>query len=269
VDHGIEAPEVREKAGKPTAGTIRLRAYPTGDSVAVEIRDDGQGLNLEKIRAKALAKGLIEPDRMYADQEIYNLIFHPGFSTAEQVTDVSGRGVGMDVVKKGIEALKGAVEIASEPGKGTTFTMKVPLTLAITDGMVIRVGEERYVVPIANIHVSFRPGPQSITTVVGRGEMVAWRDDLMPIFRLHRLFEIPRAEEDPTRGLLIVVGDTDRRCALLVDEIAGQQQVVAKALGTGLGEIPGVSGGAILGDGRVGLILDTTQLTALARESPN
>jgi two-component system chemotaxis sensor kinase CheA len=266
IDHGLEPPDVRIASGKSAEGKLRLSAYHSGGDVVVELQDDGKGLHRNKIIEKAIAKGLIEADRSLSDSEVFDLIFAPGFSTADKVTDISGRGVGMDVVKRSVEALRGRIEIASESGQGTTFTIRLPLTLAITDGMLVKVGPERYIIPTVNIKLSFRPDEDSLSTVAGRGAMVMLRGDLMPIFRLHRLFRISGAVEEPTKGLLVVVGDGNRRCALLVDELLGQQQVVAKTLGDGLGKIQGVSGGAILGDGRVGLILDPSEIVALARQ---
>jgi two-component system chemotaxis sensor kinase CheA len=265
VDHGIEPPDAREAAGKPREGKVRLAAYHSGGNVVVELRDDGKGLDREKIISKAVAKGLIESDQGMSDKDVFNLIFVPGFSTADKVTDVSGRGVGMDVVRRNVEALRGRIEIASKPGQGSIFTVRLPLTLAITDGMLVRVGTERYIVPTVSIHLSFRPQPDSLSTVTGKGELVLLRGKLLPVFRLHRLFGVRSAIEDATRGLLVVVGSEDCRCALLVDELLGQQQVVAKSLGNGIGKIQGIAGGAILADGRVGLILDTAELINLAR----
>jgi two-component system chemotaxis sensor kinase CheA len=232
--------------------------------VVVELIDDGRGLHREKIVAKAIEKGLIESDKGMSDSDVFNLIFAPGFSTAEKVTDISGRGVGMDVVRRNLEAIRGRIDITSAPGQGTTFAIRLPLTLAVTDGMLVRVGQERYVVPTTNIHMSFRPEPSMLSSVVGKGEVVLLRGELMPIVRLHRLFDVPSANEDPMNGLLMIVGDAERRTALLVDELLGQQQVVAKSLGGALGKVAGVSGGAILGDGRVGLILDVAETLALA-----
>jgi two-component system, chemotaxis family, sensor kinase CheA len=204
-----------------------------------------------------------------ADSEVYNLVFEPGFSTADKITDVSGRGVGLDVVKKGVEALRGRIEISSERGKGCTFSVRLPLTLAVTDGMLVRVGEERFIIPTVHIHVSFRPDAGSLSTVTGRGELVMLRGEPMPLVRLHRLFGVSDSVEDPTDGLIVVLDDGDRRCALLVDELLGQHHVVAKSLGEGVGKIQGISGGAILGDGRVGLIIDPSEVAALARQAPS
>jgi two-component system chemotaxis sensor kinase CheA len=267
IDHGIEAPDEREKSGKPQTGTVRLTAFHAGGTVVVEIRDDGRGLNREKILRKAIAAGIVDPEKTLSDNEVFNLIFAPGLSTSEVVTDVSGRGVGMDVVRKGVETLHGRIDINTAPGVGSTFTVRLPLTLAITDGMLVRVGCERYIIPTISIHLCFRPEPESLSTVSGRGELVMLRGKIMPIFRLHRLFGVESAIEDPAQGLLVVVGDEERRCALLVDELLGQQQVVAKSLTKAVGKIPGVSGGAILGDGQVGLILDTGEVAAQARQT--
>lgn len=268
-DHGIEMPQTRIENGKAAAGLVRLSAYHAGGSVVVELHDDGRGLNRDKILQKAIEKGLVEADRKLTESEIFNFIFAPGFSTADKVTDLSGRGVGMDVVKRNVESLRGRIDIVSEPGKGSTFTLRLPLTLAITDGMLIKVGNECFIVPTINIYLSFRPEAASLFTLAGRGEMVKLREKLMPMFRLHRLFDVHGAVEDPTRGLLVVVDDGDRRCALLVDELLGQHQVVAKTLGEGIGKVRGISGGAILGNGAVGLILDPAGIVALARQSGN
>jgi two-component system, chemotaxis family, sensor kinase CheA len=267
VDHGIEPPDVRQSAGKPPGGTVRLAAFHAGGNVVVELHDDGKGLDRDKILQKAIAKGLVESDRVMTDNEITNLIFAPGFSTADKVTDVSGRGVGMDVVKRSIEKLHGKIEVSSEFGRGCLLTMRVPLTLAITDGMLVKVGTERYLLPTANIYISFRPEAEALSTIAGRGEMVMLRGELLPVFRLHRLFNVEGAVENPREGLLVVIGDGEDRCALLVDELLGQHQVVAKSLGAGIGKILGVAGGAILGTGRVGLILDPTEISSLARQA--
>ncbi len=265
VDHGVESPDKRQAAGKPGVGIVRLHAYHASGNVVVELKDDGNGLHRDKIAKKAIEKGLIESDKGMSDSEVFNLIFAPGFSTAEKVTDISGRGVGMDVVRRNLEAIRGRCDISSTPGQGTTFAIRLPLTLAVTDGMLVRVGEERFIVPLTHIHMSFRPEPEMLSTVVGKGEMVLLRGELMPVIRLHRLFDVPDAIENPMDALLMIVGDGQRRTALLVDDLLGQQQVVAKALGDGLGKVAGVSGGAILGDGRVGLILDVNETVALAQ----
>ncbi len=264
VDHGIEMPEDRERAGKPAGGTVKLSAYHSGGDVVIEMADDGKGLDRERILQKAISRGLVEPNREMTDGQVFALIFEPGFSTAEKLTEVSGRGVGMDVVKRSVESVKGRIEISSRSGLGTTFTIRLPLTLAIADGMLVRVGAERYIIPTVNIHVSFRPEASALSTFVGRGEVVRLRDELIPVFRLHQLFGVEGAVMDPTEALLVVVDDGEGRCALLVDELLSKQQVVAKSLG-GIA-VRGIAGAAILGDGRVGLILDPSALAALARE---
>jgi two-component system chemotaxis sensor kinase CheA len=265
VDHGVEGPDERVANGKPRLGVVRLHAYHASGNVVVELKDDGRGLHRDKIVKKAIEKGLIESDKGMTDSDVFNLIFAPGFSTADQITDISGRGVGMDVVRRNLETIRGRIDITSAPGKGTTFAIRLPLTLAVTDGMLVRVGDERFIVPLTHIHMSFRPEPSMLSTIVGRGEVVLLRGELLPIIRLHQLFDVRGAVQSPLDGLLMIVGDGDRRTALLVDDLLGQQQVVAKTLGDGLGKVPGVSGGAILGDGRVGLILDVTETVALAQ----
>lgn len=264
VDHGIEPADARRAKGKSDTGTVVLRAYHAAGNVVLELQDDGKGLDRDRILAKAVERGIIDRAAELTDSEIYNLIFMPGFSTAEKVTDVSGRGVGMDVVKRNIEALRGRVDISSTPGQGSLFTLRLPLTMAITDAMLIRVAQERYLVPTVSILRSFRPEPGMISTVAGRGEMVMLRGELMPMFRLHKLFNVPGAITNPADGLLIIVQAAGKSVALMVDELLGQQQVVIKSLGQSMGQIQGVSGGAILGDGRVGLILDAAGIVALA-----
>lgn len=265
VDHGIEPPEAREQRGKPPTGTIYLRAYHKGGHVIIEIQDDGGGLDLEKILSKAREKGLVRPEDTPSDHEIYQLIFHPGFSTADRVTDVSGRGVGMDVVKKAIEKLRGRIEIFSQPGQGCTMVVKLPLTLAIIDGMIVRVGSERYIIPTMNIRETFQPEEGSVSTVHGRGEVIQVRDRLLPLMRLHRVFGIPTARMRASEALGIVVDNEGECWCVLVDQVLGKQEVVIKSLGEGLKHSQGVSGGAILGDGRVALILDVAGLLSLGQ----
>jgi two-component system, chemotaxis family, sensor kinase CheA len=269
IDHGIEAPRDREQCGKPQTGIVRLKASCSGGTVVVEISDDGRGLNREKILTQAVAAAIADPDKTLSDNEVFSFIFAPGLSTSDQVTDVSGRGVGMDVVRKGVESLHGRIEILTTRGVGSTFIIRLPLTLAITDGMLVRVGSERYLIPTVSIHLCHRPEPNSISTVAGQGELVMLRGEMMPLFRLHRLFGIRTAREDPTQGLLVVVGEESKagRCAILVDELLGPQQVVAKSLTRTVGKIPGISGCTILGDGQVGLILDTAELCQSVRIS--
>ena len=269
LDHGLETPAERTAAGKRSAGVLRLSAYHAGGAVVVELHDDGRGLNREKIVAKAIAKGLIDSGKQLSDHDVFALIFAPGFSTADQVTDISGRGVGMDVVRRNIEGIRGTIEITSAAGQGTTFRLRLPLTLAITDGMLVRVGTERYIVPTTSIQLSFRPNADQICTVAGKGELVVLRGETLPIVRLHRLFNVQGARERFDESLLMLVGDGDKRVALMVDDLLGQHQVVAKSLGQGIGRVDGLSGGAILGDGRVGLIIDVGQIVSLSRNGPS
>ncbi|MBM3761963.1 MAG: chemotaxis protein CheA [Acidobacteria bacterium] len=256
IDHGIEAPADRVKAGKPQSGRVQLKAYRQADHIQIEIVDDGRGLNKEKILAKARERGLIGEAVHLTDSEIFQLIFEPGFSTAEKVTDISGRGVGMDVVKKQIQKLRGKIDIQSTPGAGTTFFLKLPLTLAIVEGLVVGVGRERYILPIFSVHEMFRPAEGQVSTVQGRGEMVMVRNQLLPLIRLYRSLGVRPRNEDASQSLLIVAETEGKRFVLMVDEFIGKQEVVIKSLGSSLKNTTGIAGGAILGDGRVGLILD-------------
>lgn len=263
IDHGIETPEARRKAGKPEAGKVTLKAYRQADHIQIEIADDGRGLNIEGIRKKALERGLIGEGSAMSEAETFQLIFEPGFSTAEKVTDISGRGVGMDVVKKQIQKLRGKIDIKSRPGQGTTFYLKLPLTLAIIEGLVIGVGRERYILPIYSVHEMFRPRAEQLSSVQGRGEMVMVRNHLLPVIRLHRALHVKPRTEEITDSLMIVAETEGKRFVLSVDEFIGKQEVVIKSLGASLKNTQGIAGGAILGDGRVGLILD---LEAIYRE---
>jgi two-component system, chemotaxis family, sensor kinase CheA len=266
VDHGLETPEERVKAGKNPCGRVELRAFHQSGNIVIEIEDDGRGLNKDKILRKAIDNGLIGPGQELSEDEIFKLIFHAGLSTAEKITSVSGRGVGMDVVKKNVEALRGKIDIRSTLGKGTVFTIRLPLTLAVIDGQVVKVGAERYIVPLNSIVQSLRPEASQISTVEGRSEMALIRGELMPILRLHRLFDVPGAQENPAKALMMIVEEDGRKCGILVDDLLGQQQVVIKSLGGSLGRVLGVSGGAIMGDGHVCLILDVPGLMEAARK---
>ncbi len=259
-DHGIETPQERVACGKPATARIGLKAYHRAGHIAIEISDDGRGLPREKILAKALEKGLVAPGAELTDKEVFNLIFEPGFSTAEQVTDLSGRGVGMDVVRKQVQKLRGRIEIESRPGQGTTFLLKLPLTLAIIDGLVVGVGKERFIVPLFAVREMFRPTAEAIFTVENRREMVLIRGGLLPVVRLHRRFSIGALARELTDGVLVVAESGEKRFCLAVDQLLGKQEVVIKNLGEMFKRIPGVAGGAILGDGRVGLILDVDGL---------
>jgi len=267
VDHGIELPEQREAKGKERQGTIELRAYQKGSNIIIEIIDDGKGLDKERILAKAIEKGLISQDASLSEQEIYQLIFRPGFSTAEKITDISGRGVGMDVVKKAIEKLRGRVEIQSTPGKGSKFIISLPLTLAIIEGMVVRVDGERYIIPALAILESFKPTKDQYATVNGRGEMIKVRDHFMPLVRLGQIFGGNSNDIPPWEGLVVAVEHEGEKMGLLLDELLGKEEVVIKSLGESLKHIKGLAGGAIMGDGRVGLILDMAGLFEITRNA--
>ncbi len=256
LDHGLEGPEERAAAGKSPEGTLTLAASHQAGHILIQIADDGRGLNTEKILKKARERGLVSEGQNLSDNETFFLIFEPGFSTAETVTDVSGRGVGMDVVRRQIMGLRGRIDIRSERGKGATFLLRVPLTLAIIDGLIVGVGAERYIMPINSVREMLRPTPEMIFTIEGRSEMAMVRGELLPIVRLDRRFGIAGARQNPAEALFVVVESQGRRFCLLVDEMLGKQEVVIKSLGDTFREISGISGGAILGDGRVGLILD-------------
>ncbi len=265
LDHGIEPRDDRVKAGKNATGHVELRAFHQAGNIVIEIEDDGKGLDKDRILNKAIDNGVVEPGQELSDDEIFKLIFHPGLSTAEKITSVSGRGVGMDVVKKNIEALRGKIDIASTRGQGTIFTIRLPLTLAIIDGQVVCIGDQRYIIPINSIVRSLRPTSQQLSSVQGRGEMILERGELIPLVRLYRLLGAVPTEEDPTKSLVVVVEEDGKKCCLLVDDLLAQQQVVIKSLGEALGRVKGVSGGAIMGDGKVCLILDVPGLVALAQ----
>jgi two-component system chemotaxis sensor kinase CheA len=260
LDHGIEDPEARAEAGKNPVARIGLRACHQAGHIVIEISDDGRGLNAERILSKAMEKGLVGNPEHLSENDVFHLIFEPGFSTAAQVTDVSGRGVGMDVVRKQIQKLRGHVEIQSREGLGATFTLKVPLTLAIIDGLVVGVGAERYIVPLFAVREMFRPTPEAIFTVQNRGEMVMVRENLLAVVRLYRKFGVKPHSEDPCQALLIVAEGEGHRFCLMVDQLIGKQEAVIKSLGETFKQISGITGGAILGDGRVALILDLAGL---------
>ncbi|MFP4572406.1 MAG: Hpt domain-containing protein [Desulfobacterales bacterium] len=265
VDHGIEhTAEERIAAGKDATGTIILRAYHQGGNIHIDISDDGRGLDREAIAAKAIERGISQNIENMTDEEVFALIFEPGFSTAKQITDVSGRGVGMDVVKSNIEGMRGNVRIASKKGKGSTFTLVLPLTMAIIDGMIVKVGSERYILPLLSIIESFQPTREMITTVSGKGETVPFRNRLLPLFRLYALFGTSDAKTDPTRALVVVIEDAGRQVALLVDELLGQNQTVIKNLGQGLRDVEGIAGASIMPDGTPGLIIDVNGIVKLA-----
>ncbi|MBX3625165.1 MAG: chemotaxis protein CheW [Rhizobacter sp.] len=263
-DHGIESPADRLAKGKPETGTITLSASHQGGSIVIEVRDDGRGLSREKLLKKARERGIHAPDSM-TDQEVWGLIFAPGFSTAEVVTDVSGRGVGMDVVKKNITALGGSVEIDSAEGYGMRVSVRLPLTLAIMDGMSVGVGEEVYILPLSSVVESFQVQPDMVKTIGGSGRVVSVRDEYMPVLELEHVFSVPRFDFEHVSGIMVVVEAEGGRIALLVDELLGQQQVVVKNLEANYRKVNDVSGATIMGDGRVALILDTGSLVRRSR----
>ena len=265
-DHGIEMPDVRRAAGKPETGTLTLSACHQGGNVVIEITDDGAGLNEEKILKKARERGLVKPDQHLSVGEIHDLIFLPGFSTVEQVSDVSGRGVGMDVVRKNIQGLGGNVEIFSEPGKGARFTVRLPLTLAIMDGQSVAVGKEYYIVPLVSIIVSTIVKNEHVSTMANGGEVFKFRDEYLPLMRLYDLYGATSRTTDISQGLMVVVEGDGRRAGLFVDELLGQQQVVIKSLEANYKRVEGISGATILGDGSVALILDIPGLIRIAHQ---
>lgn len=264
VDHGVESPEERLAAGKPAAGKIGLRAYHEGGNVVIEVSDDGRGLDRDRVHRKAIAQGIVKADEPLTDEQIHALIFAPGFSTADQVTGVSGRGVGMDVVKRNIEALNGSVSIDSQPGRGIAFRIRLPLTMAILDGLAVSLNEEIYILPLLAVVESFRPKPEDVKTISGRGEVILARGKTVPLVRLHRILNVSAKVTDPTKGLVVLLENQGRKLGLLVDELLGQMQVVMKSLEANYQKVEGISGATILGDGQVAFILDAPGLSRLA-----
>lgn len=264
-DHGIEAPDVRKAAGKNPKGTIILEASHQGGNVVIEVRDDGAGLNRERILAKAAEQGVTVPESI-SDTEVWNLIFAPGFSTAKVVSDISGRGVGMDVVKKNVQSMGGMVQIESEAGVGSRFIIRLPLTLAIIEGMVVQVGKEVYILPITSIVESLRPKADEIKTVMGKGELVNMRGEYLPVIRLYELLGIHSDVTDLTKGVLTVIESEGGRVAVLVDELLGQQQVVIKSVESNFRKVRGIAGATILGDGNVAFILDVRSIRSFAKQ---
>ncbi|MEQ8261064.1 MAG: chemotaxis protein CheA [Alcanivorax sp.] len=264
LDHGIETPDRREAAGKPRTGQLTLSAQHQGGNILIEVIDDGGGLNREKILDKARYNGLAVSDSM-SDDEVWQLIFAPGFSTAEAVSDVSGRGVGMDVVKRNIQAMGGHVEILSKPGHGTTTRIVLPLTLAILDGMSIKVGQEMFILPVSAVIESLQPRAEDLYSMAGGDVLLKVREDYLPVVAVHHALDVADAITDPTRAIAVIVQGEGRRYALLVDELVGQQQVVVKNLETNYRKVPGVSAATILGDGSVALILDVADMHRLGQ----
>ena len=266
-DHGLETPEERLDNNKQELGTIRLNAFHEGGNICITVEDDGRGLNRDKILAKAVKQGLIGENEKLSDDQIWPLIFKPGFSTAEKVTDVSGRGVGMDVVKRNIEGLGGTVKIKTALGKGTIFTLKLPLTLAIIEGMTVRVGKDTYIVPLLSILESIQPKAGAVKTVVGKGELINVRETYLTMIRMYEVFSLQPEYTDPTKAILLILETEGERVAVMVDEILGQQQVVIKSMEQNFRKVDGVAGATILGDGTVGFILDVRGLIEMSRHA--
>lgn len=266
LDHGLEMPEVRLAAGKEETGQLHLNAFHQGGNIIIEISDDGAGLNEEKIFNKAVEKGLVEASDVLSPDKIHELIFLPGFSTADVVTDISGRGVGMDVVRKNIASLGGSVAVASKKGEGSTFTIRLPLTLAIMDGQTIRVADENYIVPLVSIIESLEIKSTDVKRLSGKGELYPLRDEYIPIIRLYDVFGLQPRSTDLEDGLLVIVEGAGEKVGLFIDDLLGQQQVVIKSLETNYRKVLGLSGATILGDGTVALILDVSGLITLYKD---
>jgi len=265
IDHGLESPEKRRAAGKSETGTLKLNAYHEGGNIVVQISDDGAGLNRAAIVAKAEQRGLITAGQELSDEEVAELIFQPGFSTAAQATDLSGRGVGMDVVRRNVRDLGGSVSVRSVAGQGSTFTIALPLTLAIIDGLVTAVGEERYIVPLISIVESLRLKTEAVRKIAGGGEVFLFRDEYLPMMRLYKAFGCADAVSDIERGIVVVVEEEGRRVGLLVDDLLGQQQAVVKSLEAHYQRVQGISGATILSDGSVALIVDVSGVVRLGQ----
>lgn len=266
MDHGIESPADRVAAGKPETGTVHLNAFHQGGNIIIEVSDDGAGLNKEKIRAKAIENGIIDEDAHLSDEKIFELLFRAGFSTADEVTDVSGRGVGMDVVKRNIQSLGGTVEVSTVAGQSTTFTIRLPLTLAILDGQLIRVGNHTYIIPLVSIIESLQIKKQQVSAIGGNAELYKLREEYLPIIRLYDAFSIEADNKVLDGGLLVVVEGDGQRAGLLVDDLLAQQQVVIKSLETNFHKVEGLSGATILGDGTVALIVDIAGVIRVSKE---
>ncbi|NMP31374.1 chemotaxis protein CheA [Thalassotalea sp. M1531] len=269
VDHGIETAEKRLAAGKPEKGTVWLDAYHQGGNIVIEIKDDGGGINRDAVFNKALEKGLIEPTTNLTDNQVFELILEPGFSTAKEVSDISGRGVGMDVVKKNIQALGGRIQVDSTPGEGSTFKVNLPLTLAILDGQLVRVGEEVFVVPLITIVESLQAKSENINRVSGDMILYRLRDENVPVIPIFQLFNLPADSQDVDDSLLVVVEADGQKVGLMVDDLLAQQQVVIKSLKDNYQDVSGVSGATILGDGSVAMILDIPGIIQMALDIAN
>ncbi len=263
VDHGVEFPDSRSKTGKPVEGSVWLRAYQQEGKIIIEVEDDGKGIDKEVILQKAIERGLYKGGEL-TDQEIYNFIMLPGFSTAKKVTEISGRGVGLDVVKRNIENLRGNIEIFSEKGSGSLFRIKLPLTLAIIEGMKVAVGKEVITIPLLSIIEAVRPDISSVKTIEGRGEVMEFRGEYLPLIRLYEVMGFETNINKPEDSIIMIIEGANKKIALMVDDVIGQQQAVIKSLDTNYKQIQGTSGATILGDGRISLILDIHGLEKLA-----
>jgi len=263
VDHGIESAEERQAAGKSEEGRVLLKASNEGNMIIIEIGDDGGGIDVEAVKEKAIERGIISPNKILSDVEAYGLIFEPGFSTAKQITSISGRGVGLDVVKRSIEKLNGTVTVSSEKGKGTTFIIKLPLTLAIIQGLLVKVSEEIYSIPITSVIESLRIKPEEIK-FIDNYEVINVRNDVISLLRLNRLFGI-RTEEKTDYNFIVIVGSADKKMGFMVDSLIGEEDVVIKPLRDQYTNSPGIAGASILGDGSVSLIIDVSQLLELGQ----
>jgi two-component system chemotaxis sensor kinase CheA len=266
LDHGLEMPEARVEAGKPETGILHLNAYHQSGNIVIEINDDGAGLNEDKILKKSIERGLVQEGENLSPEKIHELIFLPGFSTADVISDVSGRGVGMDVVRRNIHSLGGSVEVRSQKGKGSTFTIRLPLTLAIMDGQAIQVAGQKFILPLISIVESVEVKPGTVKRVNGKGELYTLRDEYIPIIRLYDVFNLEPEIEQLEEGLLVIVEFEDKKVGLFVDELLAQQQVVIKSLETNYRKVMGVAGATILGDGTVALILDIAGLHAMFKD---
>ena len=260
IDHGIELPEERIAKGKPEFGTVKLNAFHQGGNIVIEVTDDGAGLDRGAIINKAVSQGLIDESEELPDAEVFDLLFRPGFSTAKEVTDVSGRGVGMDVVRRNVRTLGGNVEVTSNPGVGSTFMVRLPLTLAILDGQLLRIGNEIFIIPLVSIIESIQVNMDFVNSIAHQAEVYKLREEYLPIVRLHQRLQLEDCNKNLEEGLLVVVEADGKRAALMVDDLLGQQQVVIKSLETNFHKMRGLSGATILGDGTVALILDVTDL---------
>ncbi len=267
IDHGIESPEVREAAGKPATGTVKMAAFHQGGNILIQITDDGAGINAKRVLEKAIEKGVVEEDQVLSEQEIVDLIFNAGFSTADVVSDISGRGVGMDVVRRNIKGLGGSVEVKTKLGEGSVFTIRLPLTLAILDGQLARVGDETYVFPLVSIIESIQIDPSLVKCIAGQSELYQLRDNYIPVIRLHELLGIETECTNLESGILVVVEDSGERAGIFVDDLLGQQQVVIKSLDTNFMKVRNIAGATILGDGTVSLILDLSETLSSMKPS--